>query len=105
MSDNNLVGDDNDAVAPPAPTSNGSSSESSDISIEKLNPEETEVGDDKPEEETEEVEDKPEEEIKVEEAVIEVVPEETKEPTEIKPELLDTSDNKDKEDSPKEEDT
>merc|ERR1712223_1905944 len=84
---------------------NGSSSESSDISIEKLNPEETEVVDDKPEEETEAVADKPEEEIKVEEGVIEVVPEETKEPTEIKPELLDTSDDKVKEDTPKEEDT
>ena len=42
----------------------------------------------------------------MEEAVIEVVPEETKEPTEIKPELLDTSDDKGKEDTPpKEEDT
>ena len=51
MSDNNLVGDENDAVVAPAPT-NGSSSESSDISIEKLNPEETEVVEDKPEEET-----------------------------------------------------
>ena len=51
MSDNNLVGDENDAVAAPAPT-NGSSSESSDISIEKLNPEETEVVEDKTEEET-----------------------------------------------------
>ena len=49
MSDNNLVGDDNDAAAAPAPT-NGSSSESSDISIEKLNPEETDVAEDKPEE-------------------------------------------------------
>ena len=65
MSDNNPAVDDNDAEAPPAPTSNGSSSESSDISIEKLNPEETEVVDDKLEEETEAVEDKPEEEIKV----------------------------------------
>ena len=52
MSDNNPIGDENDAVAAPAPT-NGSSSESSDISIEKLNPEETEVvEEDKPEEET-----------------------------------------------------
>ena len=51
MSDNNLVGDDNDATATPAPT-NGSSSESSDISIEKLNPEETDVAEDKPEEVT-----------------------------------------------------
>ena len=51
MSDNNLVGDENDVVAAPAPT-NGSSSESSDISIEKLNPEETEVVEDKPDEET-----------------------------------------------------
>ena len=49
MSDNNVVGDDNDASVAPAPT-NGSSSESSDISIEKLNPEETDVAEDKPEE-------------------------------------------------------
>ena len=43
--------------------------------------------------------------MQVEEAVIEVVPEETKEPTDTKPELLDTSDDKGKEDTPKEEDT
>ena len=51
MSDTNLAGDDTDAAAPPAPN-NGSSSESSDISIEKLNADEPDaVVEDKPTEE------------------------------------------------------
>jgi len=84
MSDNNLVGDENDVVAAPAPT-NGSSSESSDISIEKLNPEETEV-----------VEDKPEEQTKEEEKPVVDVSEEAKE---TEPEVVDITEDKEKDTS------
>jgi len=91
MSDTNLAGDDTDAAAPPAPN-NGSSSESSDISIEKLNADEPDAV----------VEDKPTEENKEEEKPVVEVSDETKE---TKPEVLDTSENKESNDNSKDEES
>jgi len=91
MSDTNLAGDDTDAAAPPAPN-NGSSSESSDISIEKLNADEPDAV----------VEDKPTDENKEEEKPVVEVSDETKE---TKPEVLDTSENKESNDNSKDEES